>query len=196
MHLRTCRLLLLALGVAGCRHGDASPQRPPTTAVASAKPSATKSPAESVAVARVRARFAAHFAGGQGFGIDTLRARQTWFTPCLYSLMLADMAGDSARGGVGYLNWDPFTASQDDASAFHVDDAERAHDSVLVLVRVEYPGAANRPTSMVVATTQVGGEWRIANIVTPAVNLAAGLDSSLRADSAAANRPYAGCSRP
>ena len=151
-------------------------------------------PADTAAVAYVRQRFAAHFRGSQGFGIDTLRARRAWFTPCLYSLLLADMTGDSARGGIGYLDWDPFTAAQDDATGFHIEGSERRRDTVLVHLRISYPGT-ERAKAMTVAATPVKGEWRIANIITPDANLATGLDSSLRAEAKAGTRTFAGCTR-
>jgi hypothetical protein len=182
---------LLLIGLAACRR-DSPPRQPPASAATSA--AVRPLGADSAAIEQVRARFTAHYTGAQGFGVDTLRARQSWFTPCLYSLLLADMEGDSARGGIGYLNWDPFTAAQDDATGFQVERATTARDTVLVQLSINYPGS-NPSTAMTVATTQVDGQWRIANMVTAQANLARGLDSSLRAEAAAAHHPFAGCAR-
>jgi hypothetical protein len=103
------------------------------------------------------------------------------------------MEGNAARGGVGYLDWDPFTAAQDDAAGFRIERTESSHDTVFVHLQISYPGT-EPPKPMTVATTQLGGEWRLANIITPEANLARGLDSSLRAEKSAPDtRAFAGC---
>ena len=192
IHLKHSAVLpvLVFVGLVACR--EPAPVKNTDTPVSSVSVLANHAGLDSEAVARIRARFSAHFAGAQGFGIDTLRARKAWFTPCLYSLLLADMQGDSARGGVGYLNWDPFTAAQDNATSFDVERAVFTGDTVVVHLRILYP-ADNPPTAMAVAATQVGRTWRIANIITPSANLARGLDSSLRAEGPPAYKSVAGC---
>jgi hypothetical protein len=192
MHLTLTRAFVLTIGMSACR-ADSPPRRTPAPSVTTATVSSPA--AESAAVEQVRRRFSAHFAGQQGFGVDTLRARRTWFTPCLYSMLLADMDANSTRGDVGYLNWDPFAAAQDDAAGFHIERAESGHDSVLVHLRIDYPGSV-ASTAMTVAVTDVDGQWRIANIVTQQANLARGLDSSLRADSTTPSQAFAACRQP
>ncbi len=142
----------------------------------------------------VRARYTEHFRGDQGFSVEILRARRQWFTPCLYSLLLADIDGSFTRGDPGFLDWDPFTTAQDDANGFQITGATRSHDTVLVHVAVLFgyppPGQAQPIT---VAVTRVDTSWRIADLVTPDIDLARGVDSALREDASRERLPYTSC---
>src|SRR5829696_4802289 len=53
--------------------------------------------------------------GQTGLSVDDVKRTREWFTPELYALLVRDM---SDPGGVGYLNWDPFTDAQDDVGPF------------------------------------------------------------------------------
>ena len=149
---------------------------------------------DSSAIAYVRGRYAQHFRTRQGFSIDTLRARQRWFTPCLYSVLIADAERADSLREVGFLNWDPFTRAQDDASGFRAVSATHAHDTVFVHVDVLFgyppPGL---PSPITVAVTRVDSTWRIADLIGPDVDLARFVDSSLRDLAAQEHRPYASC---
>lgn len=149
---------------------------------------------DSSAIAYVRERYTQHFRTRQGFGVDTLRARQRWFTPCLYSVLLADAERADSLREVGFLNWDPFTRAQDDANGFRAVSATRAHDTVFVHVDVLFgyppPGL---PSPITVAVTRVDTTWRIADLIAPDVDLARFVDSSLRDLAVQEHRPYASC---
>lgn len=179
MRAHSYRVLWLAatIGCAACMHRDS--------------PGAST---DAAAIAYVRTRYSQHFRNGQGFSVDTLRARREWFTPCFYSLLLSDMDGAAARGDIGVLDWDPFTSAQDDANGFRVVDARRSHDTVLVRVAVLFdyppPGSTRNVT---VAVAPVDTAWRIANLVTPEFDLARGIDSALREDASRARKPYTSC---
>lgn len=140
---------------------------------------ATQTSPESEAMAYVRSRYAAHFKGDQGFSVDALRARRTWFTPCLYSLMMNDMNGAASHGDLGYLDWDPFTGIQDDASGFFVDSARTSHDTVIVHVSLTFPSTPVSTYPMFVSTVRQGSQWRIADFRRDSLDLARELERSL-----------------
>jgi hypothetical protein len=119
----------------------------------------------SEAIAAVGRRYQAHFASGQGFSVDTLRARQAWFTPQLYQLMLADM---SPTGELGYIDFDPFTDAQDEAASYTVGKARPAQDTVLVEVAVAFPeavGNGHEQHRITLAMLRARAGWQIANFV-------------------------------
>jgi hypothetical protein len=129
------------------------------------------------AIAAVGKRYQAHFAAGQGFSVDTLRARQGWFTPQLYQLMLADM---SSTGEIGYIDFDPFTDAQDDAASYTVGRARAAHDTVLVEVAVAFPpavGNGHEQRRITLPMLRARAGWQIANFVYPDRDLAHDLKS-------------------
>lgn len=111
-------------------------------------------------------RYEAHFHAGQAFSADTLRARQSWFTPDLYRLMATDMR---ATGAVGYIDFDPFTDAQDDASRFDVDAVRASHDTVYVDVNVRFGAETKRVT---LAMLRRPDEWAIADFIYPHGDLA------------------------
>jgi hypothetical protein len=152
--------------------GDRASQGADTTGTLSAPSSASD------AIAAVGQRYQAHFASGQGFSVDTLRARQAWFTPQLYQLMLADM---SSTGEIGYIDFDPFTDGQDDAASYTVGTARRAHDTVFVEVAIAFPGAVgngHEQHRVTLAMLRARAGWQIANFVYPDRDLARDLARS------------------
>jgi len=114
-------------------------------------------------------RYEAHFHGGQGFSADTLRARRSWFTPDLYRLMAADL---NTAGDIGYLDFDPFTDAQDDATRFDVGAVRTSHDTVYVEVNVHFGTDVRRLTLAMQATPD---GWAIADFIYPDGDLAANL---------------------
>jgi hypothetical protein len=132
------------------------------------------------AIAAVEQRYHAHFASGQGFSVDTLRARQAWFTPQLYQLMLADM---SSTGEIGYIDFDPFTDAQDDAATYTVGTARSAHDTVFVQVAVAFPravGNGHEQRRITLPMLRADAGWQIANFVYPERDLAHDLKRTQR----------------
>jgi hypothetical protein len=126
--------------------------------------------------AMVERRYAQHFAGGQGFSLDTLRARKTWFTPRLYELMFADMG--HPEEGIGFIEADPFVDGQEDAKKYVVRDARQSHDTVLVDVEVTYPpdvGSGHETRRVTVAALPAAAEWQIADLQYARGSLATGL---------------------
>jgi hypothetical protein len=126
-------------------------------------------------IAAVEQRYQTHFASGQGFSVDTLRARQGWFTPHLYQLMLEDM---SSTGEIGYIDFDPFTDAQDDAARYTVGAARSAHDTVLVEVAIAFPGAVgngHEQRRVTLAMLRASAGWQIANFVYSDTDLARNL---------------------
>lgn len=145
-----------------------------TTHVEAARAAAVPGTVDS-ARAAVDQRYRQHFASGQGFSIDTLRARKAWFTPQLYQLMVADM---SSTGEVGYIDFDPFTDAQDDAASYAVGTARLTHDTVLVEVAVTFPpavGNGHEQRHITLAMLPALGGWKIANFMSPDRDLAADL---------------------
>jgi len=158
-----CLTLTFACSPGG---GDRASQRVDTARPLSAPSSMSD------AIAAEGQRYQAHFASGQGFSVETLRARQAWFTPQLYQLMLADM---SSTGEIGYIDFDPFTDAQDDAASYAVGTARPAHDTVLVEVAVAFPpavgnGREQRRITLPMLRARAG--WQIANFVYPDGDLA------------------------
>jgi hypothetical protein len=162
----SCLTITLACSPAG---GDRA-----TTHVEAAQAAAVPGTVDN-ARAAVDQRYRQHFASGQGFSVDTLRARKAWFTPQLYQLMLADM---SSTGEVGYIDFDPFTEAQDDAAAYAIGSARTAHDTVLVEVAVTFPpavGNGHEQQHLTLAMLPTPGGWKIANFLSPVRDLAADL---------------------
>jgi hypothetical protein len=121
-----------------------------------------------------------HFAAGQGFSLTTLRARQSWFTPHLYGLLLADMG--HPEEGIGYVEADPFVDGQEDAARFAVGPARQAHDTALVDVIVTYPrdvGDGHETRQVTVALLPSRAGWQIADLVYTHGSLAAGLQKAI-----------------
>ena len=129
------RYLILATAILSLACGHTDRSAPPALA-AETKSAATTPSLLSEARAMVEQRYAQHFAGGQGFSLDTLRGRRAWFTPRLYDLMLADMG--HPEEGIGYIEADPFVDGQEDAKQFAVHAARQSHDTVFVDVDVTY----------------------------------------------------------
>lgn len=121
--------------------------------------------AEADARAFVESRWRQHFREGQGFSVETLRARRAWFTPRLYALMLADM--DAPAGEVGTIDEDPFTGAQDDAERFVVGGARRSHDTVFVDVDVLFDsttGGGHEHGRVVAVVVPARAGWQIADL--------------------------------
>jgi hypothetical protein len=132
--------------------------------------------AASEPAAAVNGFYRQHFAAGQGFSLTTLRERQTWFTPWLYELLLADMG--HPEDGIGYVEADPFVDGQEHAARFTVGPARRTHDTALVDVLVTYPpdvgnGHETRQVTVTVLPSTAG--WQIADLRYSHGSLAAGL---------------------
>lgn len=127
-------------------------------------------------------RYRQHFAEQRkGFSVGTLRARRSWFTPRLYEAMLADM---SHEGEIGYIDFDPFTAAQDDASSFAVASGRSAHDTVLVDVTITYPpGSSDRSARVTLAMVPSPVGWQIGNFIYADHDLAGGLLRAAQGDS-------------
>jgi hypothetical protein len=155
---------------------------------------ASTAASDSAAIAYVSQRYAQHFRTRQGFGSDTLRARESWFTPCLYSVLLADAQRADSLRELGFLNWDPFTRAQDDANGFRVVSATHAHDTVFVQVDglFGYPPPGS-PRPITVAVARVDTAWRIADFIAPDVDLVRFVDSSLRDLAVQEHRSYTSC---
>ena len=115
-------------------------------------------------------RYEAHFHGGQGFSVDTLRVRRSWFTADLYRLMAARM-GASAE--VGDIDFDPFTNAQDDAARFDVGSIRASHDTVYVDVDLHFTGADTKLVTL--AMLPVPDGWVIADFIYPDGDLLARL---------------------
>ena len=126
--------------------------------------------------ATVERRYTQHFAGVQGFSVDTLRARRAWFTPRLYDLMLADMG--RPEEGLGFIEADPFGDGREGAKGFVVRDARQSHDTVLVDVDVAYPpdvGNGHKTRRVTVAVLPAAEGWQIADLQYAHGSLAAGM---------------------
>lgn len=177
-----CVALVLA-GVVACSRADADN-----------KPAAS-APVDSTRLAAARAaveqRYRAHFAGDQGFSDDRLRERRDWFTPALYDLMHEDFALGAAQCGVGFIDFDPFTNAQDDASGYSVKQAHASHDTVYVPVVLSYPGG--QQSGIALGMVDASGGWRIANFVHADWDLAAKLRES---NAEARKTPPAKCDEP
>jgi len=100
----TCGVVALAALVA-CGTGQHSAAQP---AVAERAP---RDSAVAGAVAVATQRMAVH--GKSGLSVEDLKRTRDWFTPEIFALLVRDM---SDPGGIGYLNWDPFTAAQDEST--------------------------------------------------------------------------------
>jgi hypothetical protein len=165
----------LSLTLACSPRADGRAAEPAETAVAAVTPI-------SIADARAFAeqRYHEHFASGQGLSVDTLRARRAWFTPRLYQEMLDDM---SSTGEIGYIDFDPFTDSQDDAASYTAGKVRLAHDTALVEVEVTFPpgvGNGHEERRITLAMLQTPAGWQIANFVYPDRDLANDLTRAAR----------------
>jgi hypothetical protein len=126
-------------------------------------------------------RYAAHWRTDQGFSVDTLRAREAWFTPALYQLLLADMSGD----GVGVLDYDPFSDAQDNAQRFALGTPHASHDTVYVPVDVRFDSPREAHRSVTLAMVRAGSGWQIGDFIDQTGSLVA----QLRKHPPAASRP-------
>ena len=174
------RYLILATAILSlaCGHTDRSA---PRALAAETKSAATTPSLLSEARAMVEQRYAQHFAGGQGFSLDTLRGRRAWFTPRLYDLMLADMG--HPEQGIGYIEADPFVDGQEDAQQFAVHAARQSHDTVFVDVDVTYPpdvGNGHETRRVTVVALPAGAAWQIADLRYAHGSLAEGLVKATR----------------
>ena len=180
MQARTIRYLILATAILSLACGDTDRSAPPALA-AETKNAATTPSLLSEARAMVEQRYAQHFAGGQGFSLDTLRGRRAWFTPRLYDLMLADMG--HPEEGIGYIEADPFVDGQEDAKQFAVHAARQSHDTVFVDVDVTYPpdvGNGHETRRVTVAALPAAAGWQIADLRYAHGSLAEGLVEATR----------------
>src|SRR5450830_1790243 len=116
----TFRVVALVDIVAGC-NGRSSAV--PTTVRGSTLTRTALTGAVAVAMQRMTAH------GQSGLSVEDVKRTREWFTPELYALLVRDM---SDPGGIGYLNWDPFTAEQDDIGPFRRDTVSQAGDTVMV----------------------------------------------------------------
>lgn len=110
------------------------------------------------AVAVATQRMTEH--GDRGFSVDDARSQRDWFTPGLHALLERDMSG----GEVGYLNWVPYTGSQDEVGARRFDGVTRSGDTVMVAF--SFAGYEAR-VPVTLAMLEVGGAWRIADFIYP-----------------------------
>ena len=106
-------------------------------------------------------RMQAH--GNDGFSVNELNRTRDWFSPELFSLLLRDM---SDPNGPGYLNWDPFTAAQDDVGPFRFDSTSRRADTVFVAFS-RFDSYDKVRVSVILGMRQVNDAWRIATFVYP-----------------------------
>jgi hypothetical protein len=177
---RSVVLVVAILAVTGCRSRDSSPATdsaaPILQAIAGTDTVGTtldaKEPANAKDSARVadatavaRERMAAHLKGPGGFGRAELRANMDWYSPRLFTLMLLDM---SDPNGVGYLNSDPFTQSQDTPGDVQLDKATLAGDTVRV--RFSFHRSGWPPSFVVLAMAESRIRWRIADFLMPAAD--------------------------
>jgi hypothetical protein len=167
--------LVVCLACAPGTESGANPRADSTVVSTPAPVAAVEEPS-----AAVRRFYRQHFAAGQAFSLTTLRARQTWFTPHLYDLLLADMG--HPEEGIGYVEADLFVDGQEDAARFTVGPARQAHDTALVDVVVTYPpdvgnGHEIRQVTVAVLPSPVG--WQIADLVYTHGSLAAGLRKAI-----------------
>jgi hypothetical protein len=149
------RFLLLAALMAGCKG------RHTTGQTAAPGHALTDSTAISGAIDVATQRMTMH--GDSGLSVDDVKRTREWFTPELYTLLMRDM---SHSGEIGYLNWDPFTAAQDDVGPFRYDGVSQAGDTVMVSFSREAPDH-KRYVFVRLAMRYVNGAWRIGNFIYP-----------------------------
>src|SRR5205823_1810920 len=101
--------------------------------------------------------------GQSGLSVDDVKRTRDWFTPELYTLLMHDM---SYPGDIGYLNWDPFTAAQDETGPFRYDSFFRAGDTVMVSFSRD-DSDHKRYIFVRLAMRYVNGAWRIGNFIYP-----------------------------
>ncbi len=121
-------------------------------------------------------RLAQHFADGQGFSSVTLEARADWFTDSLVALLRADM--NDARGDLGYINFDPFTAAQDDAASFRLLRTRASGDTAYAEFAILFGGAAgsgDNPHHITLAMVRGRQRWQIADLISDAGSISAGI---------------------
>lgn len=106
-------------------------------------------------------RYASHWRTGQGFSVDTLRARKAWFTPTLYQLLLADMSGDE----IGVVDYDPFSGAQDIAQRFAIGPPHASHDTVYVPVDVQFDSSGEAHRSVTLAMVPGVSGWQIGDFI-------------------------------
>ncbi len=105
-------------------------------------------------------RMTAH--GQSGLSVGDVKKTREWFTPALYALLVRDM---SDPDGIGYLNWDPFTAAQDDVGPFRRDSVSQAGDTVMVNFSRE--GYDHKRLNVRLGMRYENGAWRIATFIYP-----------------------------
>ena len=121
-------------------------------------------------------RLAQHFADGQGFSRFALEGRADWFTDSLVALLQADM--NDPRGDLGYINFDPFTAAQDDAASFALLRTRASGDTAYAEFAILFGGAAgagDNPNHITLAMVRSRQRWQIADILSFAGSLSAGI---------------------
>jgi hypothetical protein len=177
------RVLLVALLVACAKAEDAPPAH---ESRASDRRWADSSPLAE-ARATVEARYAAHWRTDQGFSRDTLRARESWFTPSLYQLLLADMSEQD----IGVLDHDPFSDAQDVAERYMVGTPRSHSDTVYVPIEIEFAAASDSRRRLTIAMVHRGSSWQIGDFIDKSGSLAARLRQDPPVQAAA--QDTAGC---
>lgn len=150
--IRFQSLIIIVIGAATACGPD------PNAAASQAVQAPFDSAATADAVAVASQRLQEH--GDAGLSLVDVTRTRSWFTPELYALLVKDMSSDP--GGVGYLNWDPFTGAQDDAGPWNFENVRNAGDTIMV--RFAYQ--QNRKI-VILAMRRFGGSWRIANFIYP-----------------------------
>ena len=114
--------------------------------------------ADTSAIATATRRVREH--GNAGLSIDDVKRTRDWFTPELYTLLIAGMSHPT---DLGYLDFDPFTDAQDDVGPLRFEDARQSGDTTLV--RFSRENYEKTRDSITLAMRRVDSTWRIANFL-------------------------------
>jgi hypothetical protein len=96
-----------------------------------------------------------------GWPLTEIRRTREWFTDGLYELLVADQTDP---GGIGYVNFDPFTDAEDDVGPPRYEGVTFVADTFKVgFSRKGY----NEVLRIQLAMRYVNGAWRIANFLYP-----------------------------
>lgn len=158
------RVRLVLVVLATCVVAGAC-DRSPARQQASSAPVHQQTDADSASLAQARAtagmRYAAHWRTDQAFSVDTLRAREAWFTPILYELLLTDMPG----GDIGVVDYDPFSDAQDSAQRFTLGQPRANHDTVYVPVDVQFDSTSELHRNVTLAMVRGAAGWQIGDFI-------------------------------
>ena len=128
-------------------------------ATVAAKAPTVSPPAEAASL--VEGFYESHLRGDMGFSVESVKAKERWFTPALYSLLRDELRKPPSPDEVPNVDGDPFTDSQEYPDKFEVGKTTMIGLKAQVPVTFHFKEKGSKSWKLQVVLTQNGGGWQI-----------------------------------